>query len=162
MTKQSLKTLINLAKMRTEAATRTVGRLAAEEREMQKRLNLLLQYRDQYTQRFLESSQAGLTNSGWRNFQEFLKKLDRAIEQQREALVLSQSRRQASQTEWQRQRRTLKSYEVLANRERSEEAKRAARAEQKALDERTTHRFATPKAADDPTEMHPAIRHGEE
>jgi flagellar FliJ protein len=71
----------------------------------------------------------------WRNFQAFIDTLDSAIEQQRRLLAAVTSRVEAAKPEWQRQKQKLGSYEVLQARGDAEQARLAARREQRDADE---------------------------
>ena len=59
----------------------------------EQRLQLLLEYRSEYTARLARVAQTGMHSVGWRNFREFIDKIDAAIEQQREARGRSQATR---------------------------------------------------------------------
>jgi flagellar protein FliJ len=136
MTKDSaLDTLIELAQTQTDDAARRLGALNAQGMDMEAKLALLVQYWHEYCARFQTSMQRGLTASDWRNYQEFLNKLDAAIIQQREALASARQRVEAGQVAWQSARRTLKSYDTLAQRHVRAKLLHLARREQKETDE---------------------------
>jgi flagellar FliJ protein len=86
--------------------------------------------------------QQGITAADWRNYQEFLNKLDAAIVQQREVLAATRQRVEAGQVAWQSAKRTLKSYDTLALRQAGAEMLRMARHEQKETDERASNATA--------------------
>ena len=139
MTKHSaLDTLLELAQTRTDDAARRLGALNAQGVDMETKLALLTEYWNEYSARFQISMQQGITAADWRNYQEFLNKLDAAIVQQREVLAATRQRVEAGQVAWQSAKRTLKSYDTLAQRQVGVEMLRMARHEQKETDERAS------------------------
>lgn len=136
MTRSSIKMLIDLAHSRTDSAASRLGQIATQERELEQRLALLLDYRNQYRERFLESLQRGADRAGVDNHHAFMAALERAIAQSREQLDQLHQRRSASQEQWRHQRRGLKSFQTLDQRLQAGERAQAARAEQRSLDER--------------------------
>ena len=143
MTKHSaLDTLLELAQTRTDDAARRLGALNAQGVDMETKLALLTEYWNEYSARFQISMQQGITAADWRNYQEFLNKLDAAIVQQREVLAATRQRVEAGQVAWQSAKRTLKSYDTLAQRQVGAEMLRMARHEQKETDERASNTTA--------------------
>jgi len=143
MTKHTaLDTLLELAQTRTDDAARRLGVLNAQGVDMETKLALLTQYWKEYSARFQISMQQGITASDWRNYQEFLDKLDAAIVQQREVVASTRQRVEAGQTAWRSAKRTLKSYDTLALRQAGAEMLRVARHEQKETDERASNATA--------------------
>lgn len=146
MPKQSaLDTLLELARTRTDDAAKRLGALNAQGIDMEAKLALLVQYWQEYSSRFQASMKQGITASGWRNYQEFLDKLDAAIVQQRGLLAATQQRVENSRLDWQSARRTLKSYHTLAQRQMRVELLHLARHEQKETDEYAVNAAARPK-----------------
>ena len=136
MTKQTaLQTLIGLAQDDVDAATQKLGRVQRERGEVEKQLQALITYRDEYHTRFTQSARTGMAAGNVRNFQAFIDTLDAAIEQQRRILEQATARVEAAKPEWQRSKQKLGSYEVLEARGLAAEAKAAARREQRDADE---------------------------
>lgn len=143
MTKPAaLETLLELAQTRTDDAAKRLGVLCAQGVHMEAKLELLLQYRDDYRARFQILMRQGLTASGWRNYQEFLDKLDDAIAQQQEAVRSTQQQVAVGKAAWQSAKRTFNSYETLAQRRFNALSQRAAKCEQKETDEHAAHSAA--------------------
>ncbi|MBA4141900.1 MAG: flagellar export protein FliJ [Nitrosospira sp.] len=138
----ALETLIELAQTRKDDAARRFGALNTEGMDMEAKLSLLMQYSDEYRARFQESMRRGLTASDWRNYHEFLNKLDDAITQQRAALDLMVQRVAAGEVAWLSARRTLNSYDTLAQRQTQEGLLRARRREQRETDEHASNAVA--------------------
>lgn len=131
----TLQPLLELMQTRTDEATRRLGRLIADERSAHSRLELLEQYREEYNQRFRESSQSGMTPLAWRNFQDFIGRIDEAIEQQRQVVAHSQRNTAAGQAHWQAQNTRLKAIDTLSDRHQASERYREDKLEQKQQDE---------------------------
>jgi flagellar FliJ protein len=146
MAKQSaLDTLLELAQMRTDDAAKRLGALNAQGVDMEAKLALLVQYWQEYSSRFQASMKQGITASDWRNYQEFLDKLDAAIVQQRGLLAAARQRVDDGRLDWQSARRTLKSYHTLAQRQIRTELLHLTRREQKETDEYVVNAAARPK-----------------
>jgi flagellar FliJ protein len=131
----SLQTVLELMRNRNDEATQRLASLIGVERDEKKKLALLLQYRDEYTRRFRLAAQNGLGQPQWRNYQEFLDRLDAALKQQRDTVNLQETHTAAGQAEWQEQRTRLKAFDALAERHSASEARLALRQEQKTQDE---------------------------
>ena len=146
-TSSSLKMLLNLARNRSDAAARRLGELNSREQEAEQKLRLLLGYRQDYQVRFQEFAKNGIDQAEWRNFREFMGKLDAAIAEQRKAVANSRNRMQAGRTDWHAQQRQLKSYDTLSQRQARAETLRAAKREQREQDEQTIKSLVHNKAS---------------
>lgn len=131
----SLQMVLDLMRNRHDEATQSLARLLAAERDAKKKLEMLLQYREEYTTRFREAAQDGLGQPEWRNFQEFLNRLDEAITQQLQSVNLQEAHTAAGQAEWRQQQKRLKAFDALSERHRASEARWESRQEQKTQDE---------------------------
>jgi flagellar protein FliJ len=136
-TSSSLKMLLGLAQNRSDAAAKRLGELNFQGQEAEQKLRLLLGYRQDYQVRFQESAKNGIDQAGWRNFREFMGKLDSAIAEQRKAVASSQNRMQAGRTDWHVQQRQLKSYDTLSQRLARAESVREVKREQREQDEQS-------------------------
>jgi flagellar FliJ protein len=130
-----LQTLLDLAQEGSNAAAAQLGVVNGHERDMEKRLQLLLEYRTEYAARLASIAQVGMHSVGWRNFREFIDKIDVAIEQQRGMVAAAKRQVENGQRHWHAQRRRLKSFDALSQRHRSAELKSEARQEQKEQDD---------------------------
>ena len=68
---------------RADEATLKLARLIASEKDAKNKLAMIQQYRNEYAERFSKAAQQGITQREWHNYQEFLNRLDDAIEQGR-------------------------------------------------------------------------------
>ncbi len=144
--KFSLQPLVHLAQQQNEAATRKFGQLNQQQQAAQAKLDTLLQYRKDYQARLQESVQNGMNQSDLRNFQDFIRRLDEAIAQQRKANELALGAVQVGRSELQEAQRKMKSFDTLAQRHVENEKKLAEKIEQRQQDEHSG-RFAAIKAA---------------
>lgn len=131
----SLQTVLDLMQSRADEATRRLARLIAAEQDAKGKLDLLSQYREEYARRFQASAQQGMSPLQWKNFQDFLSRLDDAIHQQHLVVANSRNDTAAGQTHWQEQRIRLKAIDTLSDRHYSAELAQELRREQKLTDE---------------------------
>jgi flagellar FliJ protein len=120
---------------RTDEATLRLARLIASERDAKNKLDMLLEYRDEYARRFQQASLNGMTPREWRNFQEFISRLDEAIAAQRQTVSLQEQNTVAGQNNWQQQRQKLKAFDTLSERHFASESAKEFKREQKTQDE---------------------------
>ncbi len=131
----SLQTLLDLMRNRNDLATQRLAALLASEHDAREKLALLLQYRDEYSARFRQAAANGLGQPEWRNYQDFLSRLDEAVRQQEQAVQVHEAHTATGQADWQRQRVRLKAFDTLSERHRAREARLELRQEQKIQDE---------------------------
>jgi flagellar FliJ protein len=136
-----LEVVMDVTRKQADAAAVLLGQLRNKERAASETLQMLETCRQEYEARFARTSQSGLDNEQWRNYREFLAKLDQAIMQQNDVLTKCNAACVAASREWQQARIKLKSFDVLLERHQRGEAKRESRSEQRDQDERsaTTH-----------------------
>ncbi len=144
----SLQPLLDLMQTRTDEATRTLGKLIAAEQSQRSRLQMLEQYREEYAQRLREAVAQGITRLVMLNYQDFLARIDEAIEQQRLAVKDSERNTKAGQEHWQSQNKQLKAIDTLSQRHDARERYRENKIEQKLQDEFSTRKYGTKDLAD--------------
>lgn len=145
----SLQPLLDLMQTRTDEATRTLGKLIAAEQSQRSRLQMLEQYREEYAQRLRENIAQGITRLVMLNYQDFLARIDEAIEQQRQAVRTSEQSTRAGQEHWQRQNKQLKAIDTLSQRHDARERYRENKQEQKLQDEFSTRKYSTREGNED-------------
>jgi flagellar FliJ protein len=131
----ALDTLIELAMRETDEAAKRLGVAIRATEDTEKKLALLMEYRDDYAARFQASLTTGLTAMGYRNFQLFMDKLDEAIAGQQVIVMQSKRRMQDERTAWQASERKRMSYDTLASRAHKEEQRKESKRDQKMTDE---------------------------
>ncbi len=136
-----LQALLDLAKEGSNAAAARLGVVNGRQRDMQTRLQTLQDYRAEYAERLARMAQDGLDSLGWRNFREFIDKIDVAIEMQLEVLVKASADVESGQRDWRAQQCRLKSFDTLSQRHLMTERRKDARREQKEQDEHALKGF---------------------
>lgn len=131
----SLQTVLELMQLRADEATRQLARLIANERDAKNKLDMLVQYREEYATRFKQAAQSGITQREWHNYQEFLNRLDEAIAAQQQMVAVQAKNTAAGQALWQQQRKKLKAIDTLSERHFSSEYALEQKREQKTQDE---------------------------
>ncbi|QNK68897.1 flagellar export protein FliJ [Variovorax sp. PAMC26660] len=139
--KLPLDMLIDLAKNQTDDAARRLGALQSAHLSARQKLDLLLQYRQDYHDQLDALMRGGLPSSQWRNYRNFLGTLDGAIEQQRAIATQTETRLDRGRTDWQQEKRRLNSFDTLAERVRMQELMVQAKREQRDSDERSARKF---------------------
>jgi flagellar FliJ protein len=96
---------------------------------------MLLGYREEYRERFRSSVHRDVHSAGWKNLQQFLEKLDEAIEQQRGVVLACQQAVHHGQREWQAKQKQVKAYDALEQRHDKNQAERLKRVDQRLMDD---------------------------
>ena len=131
----ALQTVLDLMQTRTDDATRRLAQLITMENDARSKFTMLQQYRDEYASRFRLAAQNGIGQREWHNYQEFLNRLDEAIDQQGQAVGVQERHTAAGQVKWQEQRTKLKAFDTLSQRHQAGEVALELRREQKVQDE---------------------------
>lgn len=131
----ALHTLIDLAAKDSDEAAKRLGEAIRAAEETEKKLNLLLGYRDEYAARFQSSQLTGISAMEYRNFQLFIEKLDTAIVGQQAVVRGAQSRVDNERRSWQECEKKRMSYDTLASRAETARQLKENKREQKQMDE---------------------------
>ena len=129
-----LKTLLDLAQERSDEAAAQLGVVNGHLRDTQNRLQLLLDYHREYSNRLVSDAKLGIGSVGWLNFRQFIATIDTAIEKQREMAAAAQQQLEASKQNWQAAQGRLRSFETLEQRHHREQRVIEAKLEQKEQD----------------------------
>jgi flagellar FliJ protein len=133
-----LQSLLDLSSLRLDEAAQQLGKLISGEQEASQRLELLLQYREEYQSRFATAASNGIGPDAWRNYQFFLGRLDQAIDQARAIVDTSKQHTAAGQRNWLDKRGKLKAFDTLAQRHQARMSHADTRQEQKQSDEHSS------------------------
>jgi len=133
-----LEVVMELTRRQADEAAAALSALRQKERAALQTLELLETCREDYHARFAKTSQDGLRNEQWRNYHEFIGKLNAAITQQKEALNQCRIQVQAGLDHWQECRVKLKSFDVLLERHQRGETQLENRREQRDQDEQSS------------------------
>ena len=139
--KLPLATLIELAQSKTDEAARRLGQLQNAHTSAAEKLELLLQYRQEYLDQLQVQLRDGVASAHLRNFQHFIGTLDDAIEQQRALTLQADTRLAHGRGDWQHSKRRLNSFDTLADRVRQQEMIALNKREQRDSDEHTARQF---------------------
>lgn len=137
--------LLELSNLRLDQAARQLGQLIAGEQQAGQRLELLVQYRNEYQALFLAAAEKGLDPQRWRNYRQFLDKIDEAIEQARTMAATARQRTAVGQKNWLDKRGKVKAFDTLAQRFRARIAYEESRTQQKLMDEHAARFFGNAK-----------------
>lgn len=138
----NLQPLLEIMQTRVDEKTRQLGHLIAAEQNARSRLQLLEQYRDEYSQKLRNAIGQGLTPLALRNYQDFISRIDEAIAQQARAVAYSAQSTVNGQAQWREQNQRLKAIDTLSQRHDARERYRENRAEQKQMDEFTSRKYS--------------------
>lgn len=130
-----LQSVLDLSQMRLNEATRRLGELISGQQEATRRLELLIQYREEYQVRFLAAMQGGIGPDACDNYRAFLARLSDAVKQAEDMVSASEQRTAAGQRAWLDKRGQVKAFDTLAQRHQARSAYADQRREQKAFDE---------------------------
>jgi flagellar FliJ protein len=132
-----LEVVMELTRKQADEAAAALNLLRQKERAAQQTLDMLEACRTDYHDRFARTSQDGLRNEQWRNYHEFIAKLNDAITQQQETLNQCRLQTQAGLNAWQECRVKLKSFDVLYERHQRGEQLQENKREQRDQDEQS-------------------------
>jgi flagellar protein FliJ len=133
--------LMDLARNKTEEATRRLGRLQSAQIDANKKLELLLQYRQEYQETLHAQMREGVASAWLRNFQHFIATLDDAIEKQRAVISQADAKLATGRSDWQQSKRRQNSFDTLADRVRRQEVQATDKREQRNHDEYASRQF---------------------
>lgn len=135
MSSSALETLIELATAASDEAAQRLGRAVSAAADADKKLELLVQYRDEYGERFNQSLRQGLSPSGYQNFRNFMDKLDAAIASQQKTVAQAQLMVDNERGQLQACEKKRLSYDALATRAQKQIEQREQKRDQKQMDE---------------------------
>ena len=116
----AMQMLRDLAQRSSDKAVENLGHLQRQQQEAQNQLGQLQRYRDEYQRKLHDSLTRGVSSSQWRDYQQFIASLDKAIEQQQRRLGEHQTRVENGKQHWQGERRKLNAYDTLHTRRNTE------------------------------------------
>jgi flagellar FliJ protein len=145
-----LQMLLDLAQTHVDGAARNLHQLRQRWSAAEDKLQQLLGYEAEYRARLQNSTSGGMSIGVFRDYQQFLGKLEVAIRQQREEVDASKRLWEEGQREWQKQKRKLNAYDTLSERHRHAQVKVEARTEQRQQDDFAIRRFTSGEKPDEP------------
>ncbi|MFZ6692452.1 flagellar export protein FliJ [Undibacterium sp. SXout20W] len=134
-TKSPIDTLIEIAEKDTDDAAKKLGKAIRYHEETIAKLNLLIQYRDDYDLRFRENAAKGISASQYGNFMAFLGKLDSAVDGQKLVVKEAEKRVEFAKNAWQASEKKRLSYNTLDQRAKSILQQKEVKRDQKQTDD---------------------------
>lgn len=133
--------LLNLAQEKVDAAAERMRVAQAAREAARHKLTQLNAFLAEYQQRLTSGGMRGMGIAQWQDFQRFLQRLHEAVDIQQGEVDRCVQRFLLERQSWLSERRQLKAYEKLMERERERAQKAEARLEQKRTDEFASRRF---------------------
>ena len=130
-----LKVVQDLAVKASDDAAMRLGMLNAEVAKQEQKLEMLIQYREDYRGRVRGTLNQDVHTAAWMNLQQFVAKLDEAIEQQRAACAMAKAAVASGQSDWQSKQVKVKAFDKLEQRHNAVQGERMKKFEQHATDE---------------------------
>ncbi len=140
-----LQPLLELAQDHSDAAARDLHKLKAAWQDAEEKLRQLVGYQDDYRNRLLQATRAGMQATSLKDFHLFLGKLQTAIRHQTEEVTRCKRRWEEGKLVWQAKQRNLKAFDTLSQRHLHSELKREDRQEQREQDELSSRDFERDK-----------------
>ncbi len=145
-----LNTLIDIAQKESDEAAQRLGAALRASEEAKQKLDLLLEYRDDYAKRCQSNLVSGISATHFNNFQVFMHKLDDAILGQQKVVSGAGHFAEQARVNWFSSEQKKMSFVTLASRASKESARCELRRDQKLNDEHAA-RQAPRKQTHSPT-----------
>ncbi|MBW8330361.1 MAG: flagellar export protein FliJ [Thiobacillus sp.] len=139
-TPSTLNMLIDLASKETDEAAKRLGATLRAGEEAEQKLELLMQYRDDYAARCQSTLTSGISTTQFNNFQIFMQKLEHAIAGQQKVVSDVKQRIAQARAAWQACEQKKMSYVTLADRASKASTRRELWLDQKQNDEHAARR----------------------
>lgn len=131
----ALATLMELVEKELAQAGERLAQANRTLMEAEQQSGMLHGYRQDYVDNFARATEKGLTKEAYSNYQNFLGKLEQAIQGQQEVIVNARYQVERQRELWQEVQRKKLSYEVLIKRQEKKVHLQAQRKDQKMMDE---------------------------
>ncbi|OCQ51182.1 Flagellar FliJ protein [Photorhabdus australis subsp. thailandensis] len=130
-----LMTLRELAQNAVEKAATHLAQVRQNHQQMEQQLATLIGYQDEYRVRLNDTLSSGMPCTTWQNYQQFMKTLEKAIEQHKLQLNQWQQRLDTALLQWQEKQQRLNAFDTLQQRADNSRRLHQNRTEQKQMDE---------------------------
>jgi flagellar FliJ protein len=138
-----IETLIDLTLIESDAAAKRLGNAVRNSEKSQEKNALLVNYRQEYVEKWQATLATGLSIQQHKNYQEFIGGLDRAIAQQSHICLTDHGKVLEQKNLWQQSERKRLSYTTLSNRAIDLAKKLDDKREQKNTDEFAARKYST-------------------
>lgn len=123
----------NIAENEEREHCRAMGDAQRTLDEHQQRLHELRQYRTEYASR--QPAGGSISSARWADYQNFLSRLDEAVDAQSQLVRQVQQNRDAHKQRWMAKRQKMESLQRVVERYRSDETRARERQQQKIMDD---------------------------
>ncbi|KGM29221.1 flagella biosynthesis chaperone FliJ [Photorhabdus luminescens] len=130
-----LMTLRELAQNAVEKAATHLAQVRQNHQQMEQQLATLMGYQDEYRERLNNTLSNGMPCTTWQNYQQFMKTLEKAIEQHKLQLNQWQQRLDTALSQWREKQQRLNAFDTLQQRADNNRRLHQNRTEQKQMDE---------------------------
>ncbi|WP_445374521.1 flagellar export protein FliJ [Photorhabdus tasmaniensis] len=130
-----LMTLRELAQNAVEKAAIHLAQVRQNHQQMEQQLATLMGYQDEYRVRLNDTLSSGMPCTTWQNYQQFMKTLEKAIEQHKLQLNQWQQRLETALSQWQEKQQRLNAFDTLQQRADNNRRLQQNKTEQKQMDE---------------------------
>ncbi|EYU13254.1 flagellar export protein FliJ [Photorhabdus aegyptia] len=130
-----LMTLRDLAQNAVEKAATHLAQVRQNHQQMEQQLATLMGYQDEYRERLNDTLSNGMPCTTWQNYQQFMKTLEKAIEQHKLQLNQWQQRLDTALSQWREKQQRLNAFDTLQQRADNNRRLHQNRTEQKQMDE---------------------------
>lgn len=133
---QRLKTIVDLNAQNEQKALVALGVAQQKKQQLDKQLENLIQYRQEYKNKFQATSVAGINIDQLVEFNSFINKLNRAIEEQKEAILEMDKELLFVRKNWEGRHQKTKSIRKVCESALAEETQIETKREQREQDDR--------------------------
>ena len=131
----ALDTLRELAAQEVEKAAIRLGEMRRGCQQAEEQLNMLINYQFEYSNSLNNNMSQGIASTRWQNYQQFIRTLEKAIDQHRQQLMQWTNKVDQALSFWQEKQRRLQAWQTLQDRKAAELLLAENRLDQKQMDE---------------------------
>lgn len=135
------KPIHNLAQKNEDMAAQTLGKIQRELSEHHLKLSELMKYYQDYTSRFNEKAEQGMSITQVHSYQKFISQLEVAIAEQKKYILRVTEACDSSRAEWTVERQKTQVLEKVMTRYKKQEQQISNRQEQRLSDEQVANRL---------------------
>ncbi|VEB96497.1 Flagellar fliJ protein [Cedecea lapagei] len=131
----ALDTLRELAAQEVEKAAIRLGEMRRGCQQAEEQLNMLINYQFEYSNSLNNNMSQGIASTRWQNYQQFIRTLEKAIDQHRQLLMQWTNKVDQALGAWQEKQKRLQAWQTLQERKAAELLLAENRLDQKQMDE---------------------------
>ena len=138
---ERFKPIHHMAQQREDIAAQTLGKIQRELTNHQLKLSELIQYYQEYQNRFSEQAVKGMSIIQVQSYQKFISQLEIAISEQKKHISRVSETCNSSRADWNSERQKTQVLEKVMTRYEKKEQQHENRREQRQLDEFVANRY---------------------